>query len=258
MSEREAKTNVEPPILTPEPEDAAPATSHNSTAKAVELPDASEAPATAKTDPAEPVLKAADNSRPEELENQNRGLAKIAQYHFAAAMAAFTLFGAGDVWAVQSGLWLASAVSVANGLIAGVVLAYLIHEWSHFSGARLAGARSPTLKEPRSFFMFNFDMERNSISQFLTMSLGGPLGNWLLVLALWWLLPLNTAGQAMFFAAASAIAISVSIFEIPVINRTRAGGNPGKELAQRLESGALTTGRNIGIAAGVVLFLIVS
>ena len=60
-------------------------------------------------------------------------------------------------------------------------LAFLSHEWGHFSGARLSGAVSPVLKERKSFFMFNFKTAVNSRAQFLAMSLGGPVANWLLV-----------------------------------------------------------------------------
>ena len=314
MSEREAETSAEPPVLMPdpqpapvadvdaraptseamaatgpasvnddhadaEPDAAGPAAADPAPAEAVQAEPLQAEPIQAEPIQAEPIqaepiqaepIQAepiqAEPSQAEPLQaeplqaepdpDHNKGLGKIAQYHFAAAMAAFTLFGAGDIWAVQSGLWLAGAVSVANGLIAGVVLAYLSHEWGHFAGARYAGARSPVLPEPRSFFMFSFDMERNSVSQFLSMSRGGPLANWLFVVALWLLLPMNTAGQAMFFAAAAAIAVSVSVFEVPIINRTRAGGDPGKELTTQLERGVLRTGRNIGIAVGAVLFLI--
>ena len=205
----------------------------------------------------EPTPDAAKPEQPETERPPNKGLSRIAQHHFAAAMAALTLFGAGDLWAIESGLFLAGFVSIANGLIAGYVLAFLAHEWGHFAGARFARARSPVLKQTRQFFfMFEFDMARNSVSQFLSMSRGGPLGNWLLVLTLWAVLPGNTAGQAMLLATAVAIAISVSIFEVPVIQRVRDGGEPGAELGQQLERGVLTTGRNIGIAAGAVLFLV--
>tara|TARA_A100001037_G_scaffold300393_1_gene327847 strand:- start:501 stop:1265 length:765 start_codon:yes stop_codon:yes gene_type:complete len=209
----------------------------------------------------EPSTVAKTPEAPQEAQqperDPNEGLSRIAQHHFAAAMAALTLFGAGDLWAIESGLFLAGFVSIANGIIAGYVLAYLAHEWGHFTGARFANARSPVLKQTRQFFfMFEFDMARNSVSQFLSMSRGGPAANWLLALTLWTILPGNTAGQAMLVAASTAIAISVSVFEVPIIRRVQAGGDPGTELRQQLERGVLTTGRNIGIAAGAVLFLI--
>jgi hypothetical protein len=211
--------------------------------------DAQKAPAEEQTATATDTATEAD---------PNAGLSTIASYHFAAAMAALTLWGAGDAWASTTGLALAEFVSLANALIAGVVLAYLFHEWGHFTGARLAKSVSPVLEKPRSFFMFSFDMARNSTSQFLSMSVGGPAANWTLVLLLVVLIPVDTASRALLIATAAGIATSVSFFEVPVIQRVRAGGEPVAELTSRLASGALATGRYVSIGAGAVVMVVLA
>ena len=196
----------------------------------------------------EPIDVAEDSAR----------LRKIGTYHFAAAMAALTLWGAGDTWAASSGMFLAEVVAVANALIAGIVLAFLCHEWGHFTGARLSSSVSPVLKDPVSFFMFNFKFEQNTKRQFLWMSIGGSTGNWLLVVLLLLLVPIDSASRAMLIATTIGVAISVGFFEIPVIRSTSAGGEPQAELKNRLDSGALTTGRNVGIATGAILWLVMA
>lgn len=184
----------------------------------------------------------------------NQRLGKIASRHFAAAMAALTLWGAGDLWAMSGDMMLAEFVAVANALIAGIILAFLFHEWGHFSGARLSGSFSPVLKEPVSFFMFNFKFGRNSTRQFVAMSLGGPLGNWFLVLLLLFLIPIDNPSRAMLLASTIGVALNVSIFELPIIKRTLAGGEPQKELSSQLESKMPAIGRNTGIVVGALIW----
>lgn len=185
----------------------------------------------------------------------NQRLRKIASYHFAAAMTALTLWGAGNIWAASSELVISEFTAVANALIAGIVLAFLAHEWGHFSAARLSGAFSPVLKDPVSFFMFNFKYEHNTSQQFIWMSLGGPAGNWLLVLLLILLVPLNTPSHALLLATTIGVAINVSVFELPIIKRTLAGGDPQQELQNQLNNKAPSIGRNSGIATGAILWL---
>lgn len=182
-------------------------------------------------------------------------LRRVATRHGAAFLAAITLWGAADLWAAETGLLLAQAVALLNAIFAGVAMAYLVHEWGHFTGARISGAVSPVLKEPRSFFMFNFKHELNTREQFLSMSAGGPTANWLLAILLFAFLPMETASQAMLVAATTAIAVSVSVFEVPVINRVMYGDNPEQTIDTRLKEIG-NTSRISGIAAGAAVWLL--
>lgn len=184
-------------------------------------------------------------------------LKKVAMRHGAAFLAAMTLWGAADYWAAGSGLLLAETIALLNALFAGTVIAFLGHEWGHFSGARISGAVSPVLKDPPSFFMFSFKDDENSREQFVAMSIGGPAANWLLVILLFFLLPLDTWSQALLLATTFAIAVSVSVFEIPVINRVLYGDEPAETIQQRLgEVGS--TPLYAGFASGIVLWLLVA
>ncbi|HIE85739.1 MAG TPA: hypothetical protein EYG52_05925 [Pseudomonadales bacterium] len=185
----------------------------------------------------------------------NSRLRKIAIRHAAIVLTAFTIWGTSDYWAAQSGLFLAEMVSLINAIFAGVILAYIFHEWGHFTGARISGAVSPVAKEPVSFFMFNFKDELNTRGQFLSMSVGGPFANWGLFVLIFLLLPLNTWSQAMLLATIFAIAVSVSVFEFPVINAVMYGEKPAETINKRQrESG--NTPRTVGIIAGAALWLL--
>ena len=185
----------------------------------------------------------------------NSRLRKIAIRHAAIVLTAFTIWGTSDSWAAQSGLFLAEMVSLINAIFAGVILASIFHEWGHFTGARISGAVSPIAKEPVSFFMFNFKDELNSRGQFLSMSVGGPFANWGLFVLIFMLLPLNTWSQAMLLATTFSIAVSVSVFEFPVINAVMYGGKPAETINKRQrESG--NTPRTVGIIAGAALWLL--
>ena len=97
-----------------------------------------------------------ENTPEARRERDRERLKKNALRHGAALLAAITLWGAADYWASGSGLVLAESVSLLNAIFAGALIAYVLHEWGHFTGARLSGAVSPVMKEPVSFFMFTF------------------------------------------------------------------------------------------------------
>jgi hypothetical protein len=115
---------------------------------------------------------------------------------------------------------------------------------------------APALEKPvRHFFMFDFPFESNDKRQFLWMSLGGILVPWALVALTPVLVPIDTASRALLLAAFVAQAVTVSYFEVPVVLRARAGGEPKEELGRQLRAGALVTGRYVGLAAGAVVWL---
>ncbi|MGV0036557.1 MAG: hypothetical protein ACNYPE_16980, partial [Candidatus Azotimanducaceae bacterium WSBS_2022_MAG_OTU7] len=185
----------------------------------------------------------------ERRQRDNSRMRKVATRHAAIVLTALTVWGTSDYWAAETGLLLAETVSLINAIFAGTITAFIFHEWGHFSGARVSGAVSPVLKEPVSFFMFNFKDELNTQGQFLSMSAGGPTANWGLFILMLILLPLDTWSQGMFLATTFAIAVSVSVFEFPIINRVMYGDNPAETIEKRQrESGK--TPRTTGIIAG--------
>ncbi len=214
------------------------------------------------------MMEADSNDPVARKKRDNARLKSIALKHGAVLLAALTLWGTADHWAfpkgillaqgiAPEGMLLAQGIALVNALFAGLVISYLMHEWGHFTGARVTGAVSPVLKEPKSFFMFTFKDEYNTREQFLAMSIGGPLANWTLFVLLFILLPLETVSQALLLATTLAIAVSVSVFELPIIYKVTQGGDPQETLQKRLaEAGAIP--RAAGITVGAMAWLLVA
>lgn len=179
---------------------------------------------------------------------------RIGSWHGAAALAGLAIWGAADAWATSSGLVLAHIVAIGNAIVVATALSGMIHEWGHFTGAKLMGSIAPVSKMPtRFYFMFNFDMERNSVNQFIGLSLGGIIANWLLVVAIIALIPIHSLAAAALLAVAVAKAVNVSFFEVPVVLRVRESEDPSKELKHQLEAYGLR--QTPGLIAGAFAFL---
>ena len=139
----------------------------------------------------------------------------------AVVFAALALWGGADAWASTSGLALALVTSVGSALIAGWIIASLMHEWGHYLGAKLSGSKAPRIKAPGLlFFRYNFDLVNNSLGQFTSMSVAGSLAHWGVFAAALLLLPMATLAQTAFISSTFAFAIFASIVEWPIIART--------------------------------------
>ncbi len=211
------------------------------------------ADAEASNEPASEPQADDSSVRAENLKN----LKKVGTLHFVAVVAALTLFGAANTWALSSGLALALVVSVAAAYIAGTILSGIVHEYGHYSGTVLSGAPHKVLAKPaRYFFMFNFDMKEGSTRQALWLSWGGVLGSWLLVVGLFLLLPMDGWAAAALIGTVLGNAVNASIFEVPVILQTRRTGEFEKALYGRLESPGLV--RMPGLIAGLLAFALLT
>ncbi len=73
-----------------------------------------------------------------------------------------------------------SATSLAIGAALGALVtlsAFLLHEWGHYAGARLAGARPVPTRSAFAVFLFDLDEPSCTREQWLAMSLGGYLAS---------------------------------------------------------------------------------
>ena len=181
---------------------------------------------------------------------------KLVAAHLLTGVALLSLWAATDAWQAVTGLRAAALLSVLAAIPAGVVFGTLVHEWGHFAGARLAGARY-TVPDRLGLFVFNYDFGANSVSQFFTMSWGGQIGGALAVVLLWWALPLDTAGRAMIVAAAIGAFFFAGTIEWPVLSRTRSSGNPLAELA-KIDRDVLYRGGSIGALAGLLAWALIA
>lgn len=183
---------------------------------------------------------------------------QIGSYHFAMVFGALTLWGAAMTWAQVTGSTLAEVVAVANAFVAAYVIASTIHEWGHFTGARLSGAASPVLDAPRRhFFMFDFKMDENDLRQFTWMSWGGILAPWLAVVLALIFVPLSTLSGAVLVSTLVAKAAGAGLFEVPIVTAAGASGDPGGELSKATMSGSLTRAGKNGNLVGLAFFALV-
>jgi len=166
--------------------------------------------------------------------------------HGAVASLTTTLWYAANPW--PAGLVI--ALSIATG----VVLSHVIHEWGHFLGAVLSRS-AYTLKKKISPLFFDFDYVKNDPRQYLWMSVGGPLGNVLLISITLWLLPIETLAQQWLLATMMGQLVYVLVLEGPVSLGILAGKNPLEVLAKHFGQGKPLFQRSLlaGIASGLLV-----
>ena len=173
----------------------------------------------------------------------------------ALILAGLALFGGAEAWASVSGLAIAQIVAVGNALVAGWIIASMLHEWGHYAGAKLARAAAPRVRPPGfSLFRYRFDLEGNSLGQFTAMSIGGNLAHWAVFAAAFLLLPMSTLAQSGFVGATFAFAVFASVIEWPIIARTNWGGLPPSNAFAHINRSFLRRHYVIG-GIGGLLFL---
>ncbi len=180
---------------------------------------------------------------------------QAATYHGIAALALVLLWAAADTWYTVTNLFIANLLSVITALVAGTWLSSLVHEWGHFTGARLAKSYSPIVPEVKGVFMFGFNHARNTRNQFLAMSLGGPIANWSLVIAILVFIPMDNLGRAALLGITFAKAVSVCVFELPIISRVMNGADPQTEIDVQLRNGSGDRGQVLGYLSGALVWL---
>ncbi len=142
---------------------------------------------------------------------------------FALSLAALSLWAATDAWyLVTDGALVAAVLSVPVAVLAALLVTALVHEWGHYTFARLAGAHAP-LAPARSVALFNFDLERSSAAQFQWMSLGGNISPWLLLALLGVAVGVATPGRFMLLAAVLGFTLFAHLTEAPIIWRSLRG-----------------------------------
>jgi hypothetical protein len=178
--------------------------------------------------------------------------------HGLVALGLFLGFAAADSWYQVTGLGLASALSVITALVAGAWLSSIFHEWGHFAGARVAKSYSPIVPDVRGIFMFGFNHSKNTRNQFISMSLGGSVANWLLVIVVFTLIPMDSLGRGALLAMVFAKAVSVLMFEIPILMKVMNGADSEQAIEEGLNNGSGDRGTVFGYLTGALVWFIAS
>jgi hypothetical protein len=156
--------------------------------------------------------------------------------------------GSNDYLSFMAAVW---------AFLCGFGLSHIIHEWCHYAGARLARSVH-TLKPQTHPLFFDFNLEANSPGQFLCLSLGGLVGN-LLLLAL--LLSFPTTGSIVMTGLLASVVgqfVFVLMLELPISVEVIAGKVPLAAITDHFEQGAPLFLRAAlgGVGAAVLVFLI--
>ena len=175
------------------------------------------------------------------------------------AVFALLVFGAGFLFGREQAGSTGASLYVAASLafLIGLALSHILHEWGHYLGAVLSGARL-TVRQKISPLFFDFAFPVNTPRQFLWMSIGGLSGNLLLLLLM--SLCLDSPGLVLttMMAAVLGQLVFVVILELPVSLRVVAGQEPLAALTEHFSQGAPLFLRallaGLATAALVILF----
>ena len=181
---------------------------------------------------------------------QQPGLFPLLARDLATALASISIWAAADTWYLISGIGLALAVSMANAIFAGYVLGALFHEWGHYLGARVSRAQTTRIQPTGfSFFRFNFDFKANDQRQFHSMSFGGWIMHWALLLLLVLTLPFDSLGQVTLVGAVLGFILFATVIET--------GTDPLKML-KKLTPRHFQQAAFVGTLCGVLLLAVMS
>jgi len=129
---------------------------------------------------------------------------------------------------VAAGLWYllaghsagAGFVSDLSGVVAGLAAgasAYVLHEWGHLLAAFACRSSVTPGAHLSSTFVFGFDAERNTLGQFLVMSVGGFAATALLVWGFYAYLPDDLLASRVARGVVVFLALLTIVLEFPLV-----------------------------------------
>ena len=107
-----------------------------------------------------------------------------------------------------------------SGVVVGLTLgaaAYVLHEWGHLLAAFAARSAVTPGAHVGSVFIFGFDAHRNTLRQFLVMSVGGFVATGLLVWAFYTYLPDDLLATRVARGVVVFLAILAVVLEFPLV-----------------------------------------
>lgn len=197
-----------------------------------------------------------DASTAEEAVADASSLFLVALRDTAFVLGALSLWAGADAWFRATGAGFGAFLASATGLLAGAFTAAQLHEWGHFTGARLSGGTAPISPAKKLVPLFLFDFERSDERQFRWMSIGGNLAHWLAALALFAFVPTDAPGGLALACGALGFAAFASSIEFPVIRQALDGTPGARALATITADGIQRSGWiGLGVALGAFVLL---
>lgn len=162
-----------------------------------------------------------------------------------------------DTWETAGGSGYTLYLAAAWAFLTGLALSHIAHEWCHFLGAIL-GKSALTIKPGVHPLFFDFDLSANTSRQFLLLSIGGLLGNVLLLCTLLLYVVPKTLVLTSLLAAVSGQLVFVLILELPVSVAVLAGSDPLTSLTRHFGQGGplFLRAAIAGAATATLVFLL--
>lgn len=144
------------------------------------------------------------------------------------------------------------------GFYIGLRANSVLHEWGHYLGAKFTGSKAPTNGFTKLFPMFNFDIERNTHKQFMAMSIGGSLFEWLFPLVLVFVLGYQSLENLALLSGAMLMAFSGSFIEAPIIIDAirRGDGHSAWQDYLKVRPFRVKIGSFLGMTSALVFFIV--
>jgi hypothetical protein len=162
-----------------------------------------------------------------------------------------------NFWSQQVDSGILRFVTAAWAVLCGLGLSHIIHEWCHYAGAVIAGA-TVTVKARVHPLFFDFEFPENTRQQFLCLSLGGLVGNFLLLALVVFYPAANSIALTGLLAAILGQLVFVLMLELPVSLEVMRGKDPLEALTEHFGQGGplFLRAAGGGIATGVLVFLL--
>ena len=189
--------------------------------------------------------------------NPDKALVRQALTHGSVVLALAVSLIAANSWVHAMNNDIGRYTIGAWAFLCGLAFSHIIHEWCHYAGARLA--KSTLALKPRVHpLFFDFDLEANTSRQFLCLSLGGLIGNLLLLAAIISYAAPGSIVSTSLLAAVLGQFVFVLMLELPVSVEVITGKDPLAALTAHFgQGGPLFLRAAIGgVGTAVMVFLL--
>jgi hypothetical protein len=160
-------------------------------------------------------------------------------------------------WEQQAGGGIARFVTAAWAVLCGLALSHIVHEWCHYAGAAIARS-AVTVKSRVHPLFFDFEFPENTRLQFLCLSLGGLVGNFLLLALVVFYPATSSIALTGLLAAIVGQLVFVLMLELPVSLEVMTGKDPLEALTEHFSQGGPLFLRAAigGVATATLVFLL--
>lgn len=189
--------------------------------------------------------------------NTAKNLVRQALAHGSVVLVLVCTLALVNSWEQQVNSGIARFVAAAWAVLCGLGLSHIVHEWCHYAGAAIARS-SVTIKPQLHPLFFDFEFPDNTRLQFLCLSLGGLVGNFLLLALVVFYPDSNSLALNGLLAAILGQLVFVLMLELPVSVEVMMGKDPLQALTAHFSQGGPLFLRAAigGVGTAILAFLL--